>query len=104
MRISDWSSDVCSSDLRSMRVPARFDVDGDRRLGELAPQRLFEVVAHRVRIVHAHRAGHAQAEVDEGQAPGVAGAQLVEVVGSSAERRVGKEVGRTGNIRGEPWN
>src|SRR3546814_3574629 len=67
-----------------MRVPARFDVDGDRRLGELAPQRLFEVVAHRVRIVHAHRAGNAQAEVDEGQAPGVAGAQLVDVVGGAA--------------------
>src|SRR3546814_16851124 len=67
-----------------MRVPARFDVDGDRRLGELAPQRLFEVVAHRVRLVPAHRAGNAQAAVDEGQAPGVAGAQLVEVVGWAA--------------------
>src|SRR3546814_12869653 len=67
-----------------MRVPARFDVDGDRRLGELTPQRLFEVVAHRVRIVHAHRAGNAQADVDEGQAPGVAGAQLVDVVGGAA--------------------
>src|SRR3546814_16892105 len=67
-----------------MRVPARFDVDGDRRLGELAPQRLFEVVAHRVRIVHAHRAGNAQADVDEGQAPGVAGAQLVDVGGGAA--------------------
>src|SRR3546814_16764622 len=25
MRISDWSSDVCSSDLRSVRTPSRID-------------------------------------------------------------------------------
>src|SRR3546814_13441370 len=34
MRISDWSSDVCSSDLRRMLCPAvaRLDVDGTPRL------------------------------------------------------------------------
>src|SRR5690606_34556871 len=65
-------------------VPARFDVDGDRRFGEFVPQRVLQVVADRVRVVDTHRTGHAQGEVDEGQAPGVARAQVVDIVGRAA--------------------
>src|SRR3546814_10031602 len=44
MRISDWSSDVCSSDLRRSESPGRFPVNFDqivaaaRQVGTLAPR------------------------------------------------------------------
>src|SRR3546814_17317938 len=39
MRISDWSSDVCSSDLRRARLPARrpHPAQADRGLGPTGP-------------------------------------------------------------------
>src|SRR3546814_14515850 len=44
MRISDWSSDVCSSDLPTLCLAARFDERGRKRLGWrlAAPQHKLE--------------------------------------------------------------
>src|SRR3546814_7424919 len=63
MRISDWSSDVCSSDLVVADQPAHFVVDGDRlvhaeaagvagvvavRAAHRAVQQAVEAVAHQL--------------------------------------------------------
>src|SRR3546814_18894178 len=78
MRISDWSSDVCSSDL----VPSSDDLDGDVR-----PFEAVELVARRVvgaeverlvRVLDARRVV-VEAEIAPGR------------VVRSEERRVGKE-------------
>src|SRR3546814_2615615 len=46
MRISDWSSDVCSSDLREHRVEDDDEEDrGDHRRGRALPD-LFGILAH----------------------------------------------------------
>src|SRR3546814_15144388 len=34
MRISDWSSDVCSSDLHGMRMMGKADTDGDKAISQ----------------------------------------------------------------------
>src|SRR3546814_12065415 len=49
MRISDWSSDVCSSDLRAARIAAR-DLGGVDQHGDAvdrAPVRYIALAAHR---------------------------------------------------------
>src|SRR3546814_2621631 len=80
MRISDWSSDVCSSDLVhvlkiALRDLLRRDID----------QPGLRVVAHRVPIMRAERAG----DGDEGR---------------SEERRVGKECVSTCRSRWAPYH
>src|SRR3546814_9309542 len=57
MRISDWSSDVCSSDLRALPVPARRIAERTRqaRLHRRAPLRL----PHRPRTVELRRGDRA---------------------------------------------
>src|SRR3546814_11654173 len=56
MRISDWSSDVCSSDLGTMLVHARFEQIGDRRdRRRVAAHRHHVAVTKRERE-HRHRA------------------------------------------------
>src|SRR3546814_3535843 len=41
MRISDWSSDVCSSDLRGRRAPAASDGGADPASGDFRVQEQF---------------------------------------------------------------
>src|SRR3546814_5336131 len=41
MRISDWSSDVCSSDLRVLATPDRLDLRSDCRFGEGARETIL---------------------------------------------------------------
>src|SRR3546814_12589752 len=62
MRISDWSSDVCSSDLRASarkRAKGRLkaaDEDGEDRIGVDAAQKPLERLGKAV--IHVHRVGH----------------------------------------------
>src|SRR3546814_9943459 len=58
MRISDWSSDVCSSDLRKMLLAA-----AERRLGGILGQRADDLVAAPDKDL--------ALVAEEGQAPGI---------------------------------
>src|SRR3546814_19136872 len=81
MRISDWSSDVCSSDLLNLQVLER-----QERQIEHAAERRF---AGRIRDAH-------DAAVD--------GADLDAVADRSEERRVGNECVSTCRSRGWPYH
>src|SRR3546814_17735297 len=92
MRISDWSSDVCSSDLAW--APTR--TEAARMLaGALRRARLHGVVTNRDMLVatltdEAFRAGDVSTDFFDRQ-PGVQAAGLGEPDARSEERRVGNE-------------
>src|SRR3546814_18322412 len=97
MRISDWSSDVCSSDLvRKLRIPLKYLANlltaGDEAPVALALERMLAMRAY-MRRKH----------VD-----GVLDAAIVERVGltqhRSEERRVGKECVSTCRSRWWPFH
>src|SRR3546814_15856486 len=102
MRISDWSSDVCSSDLGDLLM--RFQVGDDRPGGEIgndcsdrhAQINIFCALAVTLRAAAAFAAlgaMHAlEAVIHQG----------VDVAVRSEERRVGKEWGSTCSIRWAP--
>src|SRR3546814_15998327 len=106
MRISDWSSDVCSSDLvvddedrRRHRVLAGMHEDDARvaALAEHVPQRLAEGARAlrplgELRLVGPVRQHAPVVEVSAVDVP------------RSEERRVGKEVGGTCSTRWAPYN
>src|SRR3546814_18850819 len=92
MRISDWSSDVCSSDLVGVDPPARFDI------GFASNEQSLRVVASIV-------AGGELTPDGERVITVIALAILLEdtgLSGRSEERRVGKECGGTCRSRGSP--
>src|SRR3546814_13287072 len=98
MRISDWSSDVCSSDLQDPRLrPQRLDQHRVPGLDALAhPARRAAVAAPQEQVLGdllADRAGPAHPA-----AAGVAGAGLL----NSEERRAGKECVSTCRSRWPP--
>src|SRR3546814_13316537 len=95
MRISDWSSDVCSSDLIGIRTgrldrldrPPRLELLGD---GSVANDRL-----------------HLGDTLPVGRAGGMGGCRYrtdPEQSGRSEERRVGKEGVSTGRSRWSPYH
>src|SRR3546814_16609553 len=114
MRISDWSADVCSSDLRA--VDARLGhADAGIVARECADRAAAEILEHRRQIVH-HEI-RAAAIVDAiaarefghfgGGEPQVARdidvpTMIVARVPRQEERRVGKEGVRKGRYRGGP--
>src|SRR3546814_16124336 len=102
MRISDWSSDVCSSDLVLERVAHGVAHDGGLvGLGALAAvvallDVLLRVVPRPAGV--GHEDGQAEAG-DEGS-----GEEANEGVDRSEERRVGKECVRTCRSRWSPYH
>src|SRR3546814_17635523 len=86
MRISDWSSDLCSSDLARHRRPAR-----GGRIGLEMPgrQQQGEIMVHR-RLAGAGHPG--EGAVEFGRIP-PARVELRKAGERSEERRVGKECG-----------
>src|SRR3546814_14113968 len=100
MRISDWSSDVCSSDLRRILLELP---EGRRHagIGGLEPHELDDVLGADAAVgVEGHRAVGIEAAVG-------ADGMIVELeeaenrgVGRSEESRVGKEWVRTCRLRG----
>src|SRR3546814_19172744 len=91
MRISDWSSDVCSSDLALLHVDQR-----------LLPQERQEFVGHELRCHRVHlREVQVRADAREQLA---LRHRLRQVVVRSEERRVGKECVSTCRSRWSPYH
>src|SRR3546814_12685771 len=95
MRISDWSSDVCSSDLRGQCIAALrrrggAAVDGSEGSIEARAQAARRVPRHDGRSLRSRRDGHR---------PGVPRAEA-----RSEERRVGKECVSTCRSRWSPYH
>src|SRR3546814_12216243 len=100
MRISDWSSDVCSSDL--LRVSRRYLIaDGVDRveIGGLPADALVLVDGHAQPVSEGISAAEAGSLVIEAAAPFLAPSVVVE---GSEERRVGKECVSTCRCRRSP--
>src|SRR3546814_11081793 len=109
MRISDWSSDVCSSDLR-LAVIQR--LDAEVRLGAVDVRRqqrnaeALQLLAEHVQLVGvAHVVGHRRGE----ELDRIVGLQVGGMVGDqgiarSEERRVGKECVSTCRSRWAAYN
>src|SRR3546814_19642374 len=98
MRISDWSSDVCSSDLLGMAISAARDVVPIHRMGMRASDMFDRNNAFMARLVR--QPGPLRAVADRIDARNIAtaifvGLDMGQLVAQSEERRVGKEcVGR----------
>src|SRR3546814_20445563 len=127
MRISDWSSDVCSSDLAGLHRAAEVDVDEQAQDGgEEAPHRHERLDRHLVSGHGEHEREHTDAidasvageqaadasgeEVDDRHGPDDEGRRVVEdapardACDSWAERRVGKGCVSTSSSRWSPAN
>src|SRR3546814_17268046 len=91
MRISDWSSDVCSSDLADDDVGRLADIDARVR-------RTFHHAVLDQHVIDLHRI-EAVGAVVGAWAPGPFGAHA-----RSEERRVGKECVSTGRYRWAPYH
>src|SRR3546814_17604093 len=92
MRISDWSSDVCSSDLRWREKVAGFDAGADDYLTK--PFQMEELLA-RIRALIRRASGHASAVIECGE---------VAIDTRSEERSVGKECVSTCSYRWSPYH
>src|SRR3546814_20439347 len=109
MRISDWSSDVCSSDLTASVQP--HDAGRLRRAAEIDQFLAAQHQAADVAVVAARRVLEAEAAL-ESHPPIRAAVQahagcvhgLVEQLHRSAERRAGKECGSTCRNRWSPYH
>src|SRR3546814_1446506 len=106
MRISDWSSDVCSSDLRQIEISSAgvsreylelVTRDASVMMLNRSPQNLDYWMESVLRIVHPSAYGRIKGD-------------LLKIVSDqrgssrSAESRVGKECVRTCRYRGSPYN
>src|SRR3546814_16650766 len=122
MRISDWSSDVCSSDLvrecclelvdaRALDLVQVFEDPTAQRqavtqtLGELGEREKAHVLVYRATLLAPVLLGHEAKEhvllaSSRLEPLGFARAQCPR----SEERRVGKGCGRTGRARGAPYH
>src|SRR3546814_14028804 len=112
MRISDWSSDVCSSDLRlrcregdvevhAGQAPQPESADPAAMVaGELEPQG----VAVELQIQHTGRQGTGKATEDGDDVDALVADHHGGAFGRSEERRVGKECVSTGSSRWSPYH
>src|SRR3546814_21035172 len=103
MRISDWSSDVCSSDLEQLQQPV-----ARRTLVPcaVAPDGLEQRIGRGVAVATRHMSGgKGKTLFMVVRAGGDFGQQCVDIVdGRSEERRVGKEWVRTCRSRWWTYN
>src|SRR3546814_12623887 len=97
MRISDWSSDVCSSDLR--RTGHRHvTASGDLSLLSDAESRLAAREAAATAVLAANRAAERRVAVAESCPGGMVCAALTAIAGSS-DRSEERRVGKSGSVR-----
>src|SRR3546814_11329682 len=112
MRISDWSSDVCSSDLvngSTRELPGSFETSGDvltEMQRDVLYERPFDYVeglADKYRALTAKDLDSAaRAAIDPDAFTWVVVGDKNKVMGRSEERRVGKEGGSTCRSRWSP--
>src|SRR3546814_20729498 len=102
MRISDWSSDVCSSDLDGVADDAGFGQDQDEGVVRGQPGVIGEVADTDTE----HRVGeeHLDAVVPAFDATVGGGFAGIEFLHRSEERRVGKECVSTCRSRWSPYH
>src|SRR3546814_17054184 len=103
MRISDWSSDVCSSDL-NRGSPSRHGAVSrphpiTRKAGRVSMQIVFDIAARRAELTP-----NKPAFVDLPTGAVTTYATLHERAGRSEERRVGQERVRTCRYRWSPYH
>src|SRR3546814_19533221 len=96
MRISDWSSDVCSSDLSRARLDARLSRQGG------VPLRVFVVIAVTSCAALAHPPPSGIAATPRTSLSAAHGEE--QHIVRSEERRVGKEGVSTCRSRWSPYN
>src|SRR3546814_18128532 len=110
MRISDWSSDVCSSDLRDVVVTGRAKDIIIRNGENIAPKEIEDLLLGHPQIAEVAIVGVPDARTGEraiavivpksnASAPDVAS-----LAGRSEERRVGKECVSTCRSRWSPYH
>src|SRR3546814_6629293 len=75
MRISDWSSDVCSSDLHAERAVEVEDVGADRLAGGVGEADAREAEGVLERPVHQHPPERVEQPVAKGDRPAVENAR-----------------------------
>src|SRR3546814_14862178 len=103
MRISDWSSDVCSSDLKDIVNLAKrtLGFDLSPKSGPAAASIAFE--SRNARMLVLDHAGNCS-EGPVGDVPGDCAAKLTRCQTRSDERRVGKECVSTCRSRWSPYH
>src|SRR3546814_19069331 len=102
MRISDWSSDVCSSDLQRTAAETEGDVlqcEERRRHGSG-----FGTVWRACRNMRTGRTYHKPVQRSHCNPENGPFTRLVDGAGRSEERRVGKECGSTCRSRWSPYH
>src|SRR3546814_18212105 len=98
MRISDWSSDVCSSDLKAISIG--FDADRDYVTVDLTT-----LTDNRARAFELLKLALTAPRFDEEPLARIKAQEMVSFQRSRSEgRRVGKEGVRTGRSRGSRYN
>src|SRR3546814_21082825 len=110
MRISDWSSDVCSSDLgdHALQIVGALD-DRGAALGIILDMLLRPAIILDAAIAQRRQAGDGPRQLDRLVGRGDAGARDAgvdvdgDVEGRSEERRVGKECVSTCRSRWSPY-
>src|SRR3546814_11047815 len=93
MRISDWSSDVCSSDLVGKRTPEELRCAQAKHIGGDDPLPIV-LVNNIQRVAHG----------GQGRKHGVDRKRIERYQGRSEERRVGKECVSTCRSRWSPYH
>src|SRR3546814_15357760 len=101
MRISDWSSDVCSSDLYAGNLSTLKDVDDDPRFdfvkGDICdPGTLVDAMRGCDAVVHFAAESHVDRSIE--------GSDDFVITNRSEERRVGKECVSTFRSRWSPYH
>src|SRR3546814_12811874 len=95
MRISDWSSDVCSSDLAPLTAPLKYECPGTTPAN---PKRWRSSTAGISNAASVCRLHHRQPSHSQARSSGLI------VMPRSEERRVGKEGVSTCISRGSPYH
>src|SRR3546814_8530682 len=92
MRISDWSSDVCSSDLKELHVSTAAEAQGEEQKAEGEGAAAEREMHGPVGIAGDQHVGRAQC--DDREAVAVRNRQAAQIAGGSRDKQPGKGADR----------